>query len=58
MLWSEKKQTLTLEKQLGSYKNQTAEYTMNIVWISGKENDTISQTIKYVGKKVIIKKRK
>jgi alpha-D-xyloside xylohydrolase len=58
MLWSEKKQTLTLEKQLGSYKNQTAEYTMNIVWISGKENDTISETIKYVGKKVIIKKRK
>jgi alpha-D-xyloside xylohydrolase len=47
-----------LEKQLGSYKNQTAEYTMNIVWISGKENDTISQTIKYIGKKVIIKKRK
>lgn len=58
MRWSEKKQTLTLEKQLGSYKNQTAEYTMNIVWISGKENDTISETIKYVGKKVIIKKRK
>jgi alpha-D-xyloside xylohydrolase len=56
MLWNEKNQTLTLGKQKGSYKNQTAVYTMNIVWISGKQNDTISETIKYVGKKVVVKK--
>ncbi|MDR7211757.1 TIM-barrel domain-containing protein [Flavobacterium piscis] len=56
LVWNEKNQTLTFEKQKGSYKNQTAIYTMNIVWISGKQNDTISQTIKYVGKKVVVKK--
>jgi alpha-D-xyloside xylohydrolase len=57
MAWSEKNQTLTLGKQIGSYKNQTAVYTMNIVWISGKQNDTISETIKYVGKKVVVKRQ-
>ncbi|MFB3387694.1 TIM-barrel domain-containing protein [Flavobacterium sp. LAR06] len=54
--WNEKNQTLTLEKQIGSYQNQTGSYNVNIVWISGKQNDTISETIKYVGKKVVIKK--
>jgi len=58
MLWNEKNQTLTLEKQKGSYKNQISMYTMNIVWISGKQNDTISETIQYAGKKVVIKKTK
>nr|WP_165834970.1 hypothetical protein [Flavobacterium cheongpyeongense] len=56
MVWNEKNQTLTLEKQKGSYKDQTAQYTMNIVWITGKQNNTISETIKYVGKKVVVKK--
>ena len=56
ILWNEKKQTLTLEKQKGSYKDQTALYTMNIVWISGKQNDSISQTIKYTGQKLVVKK--
>lgn len=55
--WNEKNQTLTLERQIGSYQNQTGSYNMNIVWISGKQNDTISETIKYVGKKVVIKKK-
>ena len=56
IVWNEKNQTLTLEKQKGSYKDQTALYTMNIVWISGKQNDPISATIKYAGKKVVVKK--
>lgn len=29
---------------------------MNIVWVSGNQNDTISEAIKYVGKKVVVKK--
>ena len=57
IVWNEKNQTLTLEKQKGSYKDQTAQYTMNIVWISGKQNDTISETIQYAGKKVAVKKK-
>lgn len=57
MVWNEKNQTLTVGKQTGSYKNQTALYTMHIVWISGKQNDTISETIKYVGQTVIVKRQ-
>ncbi|MEO8254333.1 MAG: TIM-barrel domain-containing protein [Flavobacterium sp.] len=54
--WDEKNQKLTFSKQIGTYKNQINTYTMNIKWISGNENDKSSKTIKYTGKKVVIKK--
>jgi alpha-D-xyloside xylohydrolase len=56
IIWNEKNQSLTLGKQIGNYKNQTAVYTMNIVWVSGNQNDKILKTIKYTGEKVLIKK--
>jgi hypothetical protein len=30
---------------------------MNIVWISGNENESISETVKYTGKKVQVKRQ-
>jgi len=56
IIWNEKNQSLTLGKRIGNYKNQTAIYTMNIVWISGNQNAKILKTIKYTGEKVLIKK--
>ena len=56
IIWNEKNQTLTLANQIGNYKDQTTTYTMNIKWISGNENDSVVKTIKYTGKKVVIKK--
>jgi alpha-D-xyloside xylohydrolase len=57
IIWDEKNQTLTLGKQIGNYKNQIPLYTMNIVWISGNENESISETVKYTGKKVQVKRQ-
>ena len=56
IIWNEKKQSLTIRKQIGSYKNQTSVYTMNIVWISGNQNNSSSKIIKYTGKEIVIKK--
>jgi len=57
IVWNEKNQTLTLGKSIGSYQNQTELYTMNIVWISGNQNDNIAETIQYTGKKTLVKRR-
>ncbi len=56
IIWNEKKQSLTLENPIGNYKDQTTTYTMNIKWISANENESIIKTIKYTGKKVVVKK--
>lgn len=56
VLWNEKKQSLTLGKQIGHYKNEIKAYTMNIVWISGNQSDRISKTVQYTGAKVLLKK--
>jgi len=56
IIWNEKNQTLTMENQIGNYKDQTATYTINIKWISGSENNVVGKTIKYTGKKVVVKK--
>ena len=50
IILNEKKQILTLGKRIGSYKNQTAVYTMNVVWISGNQNQKVSKTIPYTAK--------
>lgn len=52
--WNEKSQVLTIDDQKGNYKNQLRTYTMNIKWISEKE--TVSKTIKYSAKKVVLTK--
>tara|TARA_R110002033_G_scaffold153547_1_gene190009 strand:- start:163 stop:717 length:555 start_codon:yes stop_codon:yes gene_type:complete len=56
MIWNEKNQTLTLEKQVGAYKDQIKTYTMNIVWVTGNQNNEIAKTVKYTGKKMVLKK--
>lgn len=56
IIWNEKNQSLTLGNQIGNYKNQIAKYTMNIVWISGKQNGTVTKTIQYTGKKTVVNK--
>ena len=56
MIWNEKNQTLTVENQIGNYKNQPMTYSMNISWISGNGYEVKSKTIKYTGKKIVIKK--
>jgi alpha-D-xyloside xylohydrolase len=42
---------------MGFAQKDCALYTMNIVWVSGNQNDTISEAIKYVGKKVVVVKK-
>jgi alpha-D-xyloside xylohydrolase len=56
MIWNEKNQSLVIGKQIGNYQGQIKMYTMNIVWMSGNQNDNIVKTIKYTGKQVVIKK--
>ena len=56
IIWNEKNQTLTMENQIGNYKNQIDTYTMNIVWITGNQENTIAKTIKYTGKKIVVKR--
>lgn len=55
MNWDEKNQTLTIGKQVGSYKNQSTEYTFNIKCVNGDEKKSFSTTIQYTGKKISIK---
>lgn len=54
--WDEKTQALTFDNQKGTYKNAITTYTMNIKWISGDGSDIKRKSIKYIGKKVILKK--
>jgi len=54
--WDQKKQILVIGNQIGNYKDKIDTYTMNIKWITGNENETVAKSIKYSGKKVIIKK--
>ena len=56
--WDEKTQTLTFENQKGIYNNAISVYTMNIKWISGNGSEAKNKTIKYYGKKTVIKKEK
>ncbi|HEX9152615.1 MAG TPA: DUF5110 domain-containing protein, partial [Flavobacterium sp.] len=56
MIWSEKDQSLTIGNQIGNYKDQTTTYTMNMVWVTGDQNDVVAKTIKYTGKKVVVRK--
>ena len=56
--WDEKSQTLTFENQKGIYNNAISVYTMNIKWISGNGSEAKNKTIKYYGKKTVIKKEK
>jgi alpha-D-xyloside xylohydrolase len=56
IIWNEKNQTLVIGNQVGNYKDKIDTYTMNIVWVTGNQNDTIAKSIKYTGKKVVIKK--
>ncbi|TDD99487.1 glycoside hydrolase family 31 protein [Flavobacterium cellulosilyticum] len=56
MTWNEKNQTLTIGKQIGNYKNQTATYTMNIIYVTANQNNAVAKTIKYSGKKVVVNK--
>ena len=54
--WNEKNQSLTIENQVGNFKNKIDSYTMNVIWVTGNQNDAIAKTIKYSGKKVVVKK--
>ena len=56
LFWDQKKQILVIGNQIGNYKDKIDTYTMNIKWITGNENETVAKSIKYSGKKVIIKK--
>lgn len=56
IFWDQKKQTLIIGDQIGNYKVKIDTYTMNIKWITEGTNDAVAKSIKYVGKKVIIKK--
>ncbi|WP_417940521.1 TIM-barrel domain-containing protein [Flavobacterium sp. RS13.1] len=55
IIWNEKNQALTIGKQIGSYNGQTKNYTMNIVWISVKQNGSVPKKVKYSGKQMLIK---
>jgi len=56
ILWDQKKQILVIGNQTGNYKDKIDTYTMNIKWITGNQKDTVTKSIKYTGKKVVIKK--
>ena len=56
LFWDQKKQIFVIGNQIGNFKDKIDTYTMNIKWITGNENETVAKSIKYSGKKVIIKK--
>jgi alpha-D-xyloside xylohydrolase len=54
MIWNEKTQTITIEKQKGNYKDQPKTLDLKISWFSGNEMAPASTTVKYTGEKIVV----
>jgi len=60
--WNEQSQTLTVGQRQGKYKGSLKKQILYIVWVSesngtGIERGDANVTLKYTGKKIIIKRR-
>jgi len=60
--WNEQSQTLTVGQRQGKYKSSLEKQILYIVWVSesngtGLERNNANVTLKYTGKKIVIKRR-
>jgi alpha-D-xyloside xylohydrolase len=60
--WNEQQQTLTVDKQQGSYEGALKKYVLNIVWVSESNGKGIdisprAKTIQYTGEKITVSRK-
>jgi len=60
--WNEQQQTLTVDKQQGSYAGALKKYVLNIVWVNesngnGKEISPKAKMVVYTGEKITLVKK-
>ena len=60
--WNEQQQTLTIDKQQGSYAGALKKYVLNIVWVNESNGSGINisrnaKTVVYSGEKITVVKK-